>query len=136
MIKISRIIGISGTRDSHEVIGYPRVDVIRKLIRSFPQDHSCMIVAGGASGVDTVAISCARDLGMAHAIIPYYRDLAHRGGFARNETLVDFVSELYCFWNFSSPGTRNAIGLARKAGKLREVYNLTGESVELVGFDD
>lgn len=131
MIKITRIVGISGTRNSHGVIGYSRVDIVRGFVRSLPQDHSCMVVAGGASGVDTVAIDCAKDRGLAYAVIPYYRDMARRGGLARNITLVDFIDELWCFWDLISPGTRHAALTAKKMNKLKEVFGPTGESIEV-----
>lgn len=134
MIRIIRIVGICGTRDTYVggrlVHGYPCPQAIWSLMRSLPADHSCMIVSGGAAGVDTFAISIATRLGLARAVIPYYSDLGRRGGFARNETLVDFVHELYAFWDLKSPGTRHAIQIAKQAGKLRGVYGPTGEIVE------
>jgi hypothetical protein len=134
MIRITRIVGICGTRDTcvngRLVRGYPDPTPIRNLIRSLPQDHTCMVVSGGASGVDTAAFYIAVSLKMPHATIPYYSDLGRKGGFARNETLVDFVHELYAFWDLRSPGTRHAIQIAKQAGKLRGVYGSTGELVE------
>ena len=133
MIRITRIVGICGTRDTcvsgRLVPGYPS-NIVRHFVRFLPQDHTCMVVTGGALGVDLVATSQAKALKMPDAVIPYYSDLGRKGGFARNETLVDFVHELWAFWDLRSPGTRHAIQIAKQAGKLRDVYGPTGELVE------
>lgn len=132
MIKINRIVGISGCRSS----GYPKPWVIYSFVQSLPQDHTCMVVTGGTTGVDHIAIQAARSLGMPYMVIPYYSELGSSGGKARNETLVDFVHELYAFWNLTSPGTKHAIEIARKCGKLRDVYGPTGEILDMISIED
>jgi len=72
-----------------------------------------------------------RSLGMATAMIPYFKELGKRGGFARNEVLVDFVHSLVAFWDGKSPGTAHVIDLARKQGKLMAVYDSAGMRIEI-----
>lgn len=128
MIHITRIVGVCGSRD----ITFSALEwACIKFIRSLPQDHTCIIVTGGAPGIDTIAIDTQRALKMPYAVIPYFSNLGPKGGFARNSTLVDFVHEVYAFWNLVSRGTKDTIHKAHAQGKLRDVYGPTGEIVEL-----
>lgn len=48
--------------------------------------------------------------------------------YARNGIMVDYCTDAYGAWDGMSKGTRNSIDLAKRAGKLREVFTGTTES--------
>lgn len=127
-IRITRIVGICGSRE----IGLTSLEYcVSRFVRSLPQDHTCMLVTGGAPGIDRIAIEQQEALCMPYAVIPYFSDYGPKGGFERNATLVDFVHEMYAFWNLVSRGTKDTIRLAHKCNKLKDVYGPSGEIVEL-----
>lgn len=133
---ITRVVGIGGTRnslvDGKFQVGYPKTQVIKNFVSSLPQDHTCMVVSGGASGVDTVVIETAIQLKMPYAVIPYAERLGPFGGKFRNILLDNFVYEFYAFWNLASRGTKHAIQLAQSSGKLRNVYGPDGEILDKI----
>lgn len=111
------------------ISSYP-VAYVYRFVRSLPL-RSVMLVTGGASGVDQAAERMAKSLGMATATIPYFKEEGKRGGFSRNEVLVDFVHYLVAFWDGKSHGTKHAIDLAKAQGKLRAVYGPAGLEIEI-----
>lgn len=132
MIRITLIVGICGTRRLEDKSWCNPLSIACvSFIHSLPQDHTCMVVSGGAPGIDTIATDTQRSLKMPYAVIPYFSELGPKGGFDRNDTLVDFVHEVYAFWNLVSRGTKDTIYKAHEQGKLRDVYGPTGEIVEL-----
>lgn len=83
------------------------------------------LVSGGARGVDSLAQEYA---GMNH--IPFREFPADwdthgkAAGFIRNAEIVEYATDVVAFHYGDSKGTAHTIGLARKAGKLREVIHV------------
>ena len=123
---ITDIIGISGSR-----VDYPIAPIYRYIRTLQPRKRSILIVQGGAAGVDHNAKRYAQSLGFAVATIPYFHEYGNRGGYIRNEVLVDFVHRLVAFWDLESRGTKHAIDIAKAQGKLELVYGPKGEAVNV-----
>jgi hypothetical protein len=102
-------VAIVGSRD------YPNMrDVAAYVDRMDPED---VVVSGGARGVDTVAAIAARARGMSVVVIPadwsrYGRD----AGMIRNTEIVRSVDRVVAFWDGRSPGTKNTMDTATRAG--------------------
>ena len=91
------------------------------------------IVSGGARGVDTVASNWARYHEMSEKIfLPDWDRFGKSAGYRRNTEIVDYCDELIAFQFNKSRGTQHSIDLARKAGKLREVIEVTRQEYEAV----
>lgn len=118
-----RKIAIVGSRN------YPKLFLVEEFIQQLPLD--CIIVSGGAAGVDITAEKVAQKRNLSVEI--YYPDwsLGKRAGFLRNKTIVDSSDEVWAWWDEVSRGTKSSIDLAIKAGKLKGVYGLKGELITL-----
>ena len=107
-------VAIVGSRE------YPDLEAVRSYIRYLPSN--VIIVTGGALGVDTIAEKTANYLGNQCEV--YEADWNKHGraaGPIRNKLIVDNCDRVVAFWDGKSPGTKNTIELARKAGKPVEV---------------
>jgi hypothetical protein len=96
--------------------GFVRLDLVRKFVAKLPND--AVVVSGGAVGPDTIAEESARSRGLTTKVIPAkWNELGKGAGMARNPAIIGQADKVVAFWDGKSPGTRNAISLARKAGK-------------------
>jgi hypothetical protein len=113
-------IAIVGSRD------YPDLDAVKRYVYSL--DKNITIVSGGARGVDTVAVETARERGMKTVVIPVNQRGLPEGGVDRNNIfgqramirngeIVQMVGTVAAFHHNGSPGTKNTIERAEKAGK-------------------
>jgi len=101
--------------------GYLDLDSVKSYVAALPADT--VVITGGAKGVDTVAEEAAKALGL--KVVVHLADWNLYGkaaGQIRNQVVVDDCDRLVAFWDGTSPGTRGAISLASKAGKLDKVY--------------
>lgn len=95
---------------------YARMDKVVDYVYSLPTGTT--IVSGGARGVDSVAESTARELGLDVIVFPAKWDMYGRSaGFKRNALIVAESDEVVAFWDKKSNRTKNTIDLATKAGK-------------------
>lgn len=120
MARAYEVVGIVGTR------GWKRRDLVNLEVEKL--DRSCMVISGGAVGVDTWAIDKAKSLGMKTEVIEpdfskYGRPQAY---FIRNTKIIMRSDRLIAFWDGESHGTRDAIWKAQLTGL--NVYVHTTES--------
>jgi hypothetical protein len=108
-------VAIVGSRD------YPDLDKVRDYVNSLPID--AVIITGGAKGVDKAAELAARARGMTVVIHEAEWNLHGRSaGPIRNTEIVKDCDKLVAFWDEQTPGTKDSISKAAKAGKLEQVF--------------
>lgn len=84
-----------------------------------------LIVSGGAQGVDTLAEEYAKLRNIPTQIIrPDYASYGRSAPIVRNGAIVDKADFVIAFWNGQSPGTKNSIERATKAGKPLHVVHI------------
>lgn len=94
---------------------------VHEFVASLPPDT--IIVSGGAMGVDSAATEAARRNGLPTKVfMPDWFAHGRVAGFMRNSLIVDYADEVYAFHQENSPGTRDTIRKAEKAGKLKKVF--------------
>lgn len=99
-----------GSRD------YSDLEEVRQFV--FEQERDTVIVSGGASGVDEVAVQAAKAYGMAYEVhIPDWNRHGRSAGVIRNRTIVDAADEVVAFWDGASRGTQFTIEYARSKRK-------------------
>ena len=107
-------IAIVGSRNSRDL-------TVDKIIEQIPSDCTG-IISGGAQGVDTLAAAAAKRLNL--PLVEYLPDYDTYGNLAplrRNRKIVENSDMVLAFWDYKSPGTRNALLEAVKAGKKIKV---------------
>lgn len=107
---------------------YPHLDFVRYYVWTLrPFVHS-VILGMCPRGVDAAALSACERHGVAVEACPADWDTYGRAaGPLRNAHMVEIATAVVAFWDGHSRGTRNLIGRAREAGKLRAVYGPTME---------
>lgn len=103
-------VGVVGSRT------FSRLDLVAEAVRNLGR---CVIVSGGAEGVDINAEEEARWLGYPEPIIhlPNWKQYKKAAGMIRNRTIVEDSDGLIIFWDGVSSGTRGTIELAKQAKK-------------------
>jgi len=101
-------------------------DKIFERLESLPSDgdDDVLVVAGGGPGPDTDAVNIATGLG--YATRTYYADWKAHGraaGPIRNQKMLDDwkFDIVLAFWDGKSPGTRDMIQRAERAGLKVEI---------------
>ena len=89
-----------------------------RRVRRFVADLApgTVIVSGGAPGVDCCAAAAGRSRHL--TVVEHFAQWnlhGRRAGFLRNALIVRDCDCLVAFWDGRSPGTRNALYLARQA---------------------
>jgi predicted Rossmann fold nucleotide-binding protein DprA/Smf involved in DNA uptake len=101
---------------------------VRRFVAALARRHpGCVVMSGGAPGVDREAAAAARAAGLVVRELP--ADWARFGrwaGHKRNQELVCNSDIVIAFWDGSSAGTRHVINLARAAMKKVYVYGPEG----------
>jgi hypothetical protein len=94
-----------------------------------------MIVSGGAKGADQLAADYARSTGIPlREIRPEYGKYPGRAAPAiRNKAIIEQAQGVVAFWDGASPGTRQAIEYAQKAGKNVEIVHFGRQPVQQAG---
>jgi len=94
--------------------------LILSMVASLPRDT--VIVSGGAKGVDTFAVSAAKQYGLMWIIVyPNWDAFGKAAGPLRNVVIVDISDRGIAFWDGKSRGTKNTIDLFNEAGKPIEI---------------
>ncbi len=103
-------IGVVGSRT------FSRLDLVAETVRNFGR---CVIVSGGAKGVDTAAEKEARRLGYPEPVVylPNWKQHKKAAGMIRNRLIVEDSDGLIIFWDGVSPGTKGTMELAKQARK-------------------
>jgi hypothetical protein len=100
---------------------YPKLHLVRKLIETLPE--GCILISGGARGVDTVAEEAARARGLTVQVFPAeWRKYGRGAGIKRNQDIITRADVVLAFWNGISPGTEHSIQLAKSLGKPVQVF--------------
>lgn len=98
--------------------GITAVDLSQFLPR-----NCCLIVSGGARGVDTIAEQYAKDHGIKTLIIrPDYERYGRSAPIRRNDIIVDNADLVLAFWDGESHGTKYTIDYAKKTGKPVKIH--------------
>lgn len=103
-------VGVVGSRT------FSRLDLVTDTVKNLGR---CVIVSGGAEGVDITAEEEARRLGYPEPAVylPNWKQHKKAAGMIRNRIIVEDSDGLVVFWDGVSPGTKGTIELAKKVGK-------------------
>lgn len=106
--------------------GWKNEDLIRKHLTDLArQDPFATVIEGGGKGADQTGRRIARSLGL--NVITYWANWKAFGkgaGPARNQKMVDQKPDVVlAFWDGQSPGTKDTLDRARKAGIKRIIVN-------------
>lgn len=114
--RLSVRVAIVGSRN------YPRSSEICACIDSYRKDE-LVIISGGARGVDEMAATYARFVGIPLVEhLPDWDTFGKSAGFRRNKLIIDDADEVHAFWDGSSRGTKSSIDLATRAGKPLTIH--------------
>lgn len=98
-------VAVVGSRD------FPSQYMVERVIYELPK--SCIIVSGGARGVDTWAEQVAKYHGRDTEIFyPEWQKYGKSAGYVRNNIIVSSCDILIAFWDGKSRGTKHSINLA------------------------
>ncbi len=103
-------VGVVGSRS------FPALGLVSLFVASLPS--SCVVVSGGARGVDARAASSASARGLSVSVFPAaWGSLGRSAGVVRNKALVSSCSVVVVFRSLgASPGSDSAASLARSCG--------------------
>jgi hypothetical protein len=98
---------------------YPKLGRVKKFVERMAETNpSCVIVTGGAQGVDYVAEGTARALGLKVLICtPNWDKYGKSAGYKRNQEIVEISDRVVAFWDGKSAGTKLTIDLAKQRHK-------------------
>ncbi len=104
---------------------YPRLDLVDAYVRGI--SPGCIIISGGADGVDTTAELTAASVDLKTII--HLPDWSQGKGaaLARNSLIVASADVIVGFWDGSSRGVLDTLKKAKKADKPYEIYGPSGE---------
>lgn len=114
-IRAGMKVAVIGSRD------YAKLHLVRKLVETLPSN--CILISGGARGVDTVAEEVAKARGLTVQVFPAeWRKYGRGAGIKRNRDIILHADVVLAFWNGNSPGTEHSIQLAKSLGKPVQVF--------------
>ncbi|MBE9556584.1 MAG: DNA-processing protein DprA [Proteobacteria bacterium] len=117
-------IAIVGSRD------YPRPDLVREFVARLPAD--CVLVSGGARGVDAMVEEAALAAGLKTLIFHADWDwLGPKAGPVRNAEIVAHADRVVAFWDGASRGTTNTILQAAGRKLPIEIYGPDGAPISV-----
>lgn len=97
-------------------------NIIKTALSFLPKET--VVVSGGAPGVDTKAISFAKDVGLQVRVISARNNDGFDSfrAFQRNEEIILQADEVFAFWDGVSNGTRSAIQYALQHKKPTTIF--------------
>ncbi len=100
---------------------------IRKIdLEAYLPKGTRAIITGGAAGVDTCAMTYARQNGLQLIVFyPDYKKYGRGAPLRRNGRIVKAADLVIAFWNGKSRGTSNTIEKAHQEGKPCRVVKLS-----------
>jgi predicted Rossmann fold nucleotide-binding protein DprA/Smf involved in DNA uptake len=108
-------IAIVGSRD------YPHLDRVQNFVAALKKD--CIIVSGGARGVDSTAEKAAKENGLEFILfLPDWDKNGKSAGFLRNIQIIEEADIIVAFWDGVSHGTLHSITEAVKRNKTVRIY--------------
>jgi len=82
-----------------------------------------IIISGGAKGADKLADQFAKENEYAFMEYPAMWNIHGKAaGPIRNQQIIDDCDEVIAFWDGSSRGTKNTLGLAKEAKKPVHIF--------------
>lgn len=113
-----------------------RLDLVRYAIQ---QLGPCILVSGGAIGVDTTAAEEAKRLGYPKPLIflPNWKKFGKPAGMIRNKLIVENSDGMIFFWDGQSRGTHGCLIEAKRAKKpIILVIEIGSEiKIESIGWE-
>lgn len=95
------------------------------------------VVTGGAIGVDSVAMTLAKMLGLKMIVFyPNWKLHGKKAGYLRNLAIIDEADVVMAFWDGTSKGTQHAIKTAVEYGKILQVYTVVKNEVKAVDVEE
>lgn len=90
--------------------------LLERTMADLPRPSS--IVSGGGKGADTLGAQYARahDIPLVE-LLPDWKQYGKAAGMLRNSDIVKAADVVVAFWDGQSPGTRDSLAKATKAGK-------------------
>lgn len=98
-----------------------------KLDRLLVNQNRVVIVSGGASGADTLAIRYAGERGYRCIVFSAeWETYGKKAGYIRNRAMQEYISKVsdrgcVAFWDGKSPGTRQNFALAKQFGNKLKI---------------
>lgn len=131
---MNKYIAIIGSREFKD---YKTLKELIELILDKYIIDNPHFVSGGARGADTLGHNFAKNEG--YPITIYYPNYSVHGKAApmiRNENIILSSDIVIAFWDGNSPGTENAINIARQyPQKQIIIYNYIDEKIEKIGVE-
>ena len=121
---IDVVLAVAGSR------GFNDYDLLTKSINeiSSRKQEVIEIVSGGAKGADKLAERYAKENNILTTIyLPDWKKHGKAAGIIRNKDIIDRASHVIAFWDGVSPGTKNSIERATRAGKVLIVVQYTNK---------
>jgi len=108
---------------------YPCTFEVVKYVMRLPTNTT--VISGGARGVDSIAESIARILGLQTLIfLPDWEKHGKKAGFLRNIEIVKNSDRLVAFWDGESKGTLHSINLAKQSGIPVTIFDKEGNQTD------
>lgn len=112
---------IAGSRAIHNY------DLLKGYVAKAKVDVS-VIISGGATGVDNLAIRYAKEHNIPCEIyIPNWQTYGRGAGFIRNQKMANKAEALIAIWDGMSRGTSHMINIARGMNLMVVVFEVTNE---------
>ena len=98
------------------IIGSRRLSITN--IDSYIPKNVSEIVSGGAKGIDTIAVSYARQNNIPFTeFLPEYSKYGRIAPLKRNAQIAEYLDSVLAFWDGKSKGTKHTISHFKKLGK-------------------
>lgn len=120
------IVAVIGSRS------FNNFEVLEQTLNNIHQIQSIdLIVSGGARGADTLAEQYASKYGIETLIIyPDYEQYpSYAAPMIRNSDIIQESDHVVAFWDYKSPGTKDAISKARKLHKKVTIIDITNNNM-------
>jgi predicted Rossmann fold nucleotide-binding protein DprA/Smf involved in DNA uptake len=94
------------------------VDFLEKVLSPYAESIS-EVVSGGAKGADSLGFSWANSKGIpTNIFLPEWDKYGRGAGPVRNRLIIENSDVVFAFWDGKSKGTKSAIEIAKKMGKI------------------
>ena len=91
---------------------------IDECLMSLSEEHTIIIISGGADGADSIGECYAAEHGFEIERYPaLWNKYGKKAGPLRNRQMAQVCDMVICFWDGKSNGTRSMIDNAKKLGK-------------------
>lgn len=117
-----RRVAIIGSRDTKKWALPIAKMIVGQVYTLATEPDGCVLVSGGAAGVDSLAEQAGKFFGMKMIIIvPNWDKHGKRAAFLRNQRVAETCDHMIAWWDGKSRGTVDAVRRAKRAGKTVSV---------------